>query len=644
MADDRDHRTRRQAWTAFRRLLAREFPDHADGIRIMLELGHAVIRGEIGSEHAKALIGDHVRRLPGVDRVVNRLVVAAPLKPATSWDPLDDPASEPPFLVTDDLRRTPREGTNIIRHPAIEPGGPAVPGLPLTLSMDLRLLADGETDAEPIAISDLGVDWERVEVDVEVHSASLSFVTGSNRGVVVVRRDDASLPFVLHATVHADVAPDLIEVMAIFTHCGRYAGIVRRSIAVRRLAPGTDAASGVRDGSEPRPAGSPSGTIGEGSGRQVYGAPTLGCLALRLEAEVPTLTLKILRSAEGVESRYVWTSTSPVRGGPANRTGYLSLGDDPARFAQRMRAEVAGLRPGQHEDALRGYGQEIWERTPADFQELYWTLRDNAGPDFPIQIVTDEPHIPWELMQPFDDASGRGGDHLFLDHPVARWIGSAEGHLWQDLPSGRIASFAPVYAESAYELPFAEDEAAWLCAELGAVPCTPKRGPFLDLLREGWRHGPVAAVHFAGHGSFDDAGRNGILMTDGWVSATEVGQSRNVLGNQYRSMAILNACDVGASAHSLGTMSGWASALAKRRYGGLVAPLWPVSDPHASDVIRTMTRSLYRDHATLGQAVRIGRLKGCRHSATPFAYVCYGDVMGRVTDGPGMAPAGTGVP
>jgi len=52
--------------------------------------------------------------------------------------------------------------------------------------------------------------------------------------------------------------------------------------------------------------------------------------------------------------------------------------------------------------AMRGFGRELYLRfAPAGFKEAFWKLFDKLGSRFKtIQIFSDNPILPWELMLP----------------------------------------------------------------------------------------------------------------------------------------------------------------------------------------------------------------------------------------------------
>jgi hypothetical protein len=69
-------------------------------------------------------------------------------------------------------------------------------------------------------------------------------------------------------------------------------------------------------------------------------------------------------------------------------------------------------------------------------------LRDRLGQDFPIQFVSDNACVNWELMRP---SRGRRAEPLMIDHPVARWIEGFRPLMTNRIPRGRSVTIAPEY-------------------------------------------------------------------------------------------------------------------------------------------------------------------------------------------------------
>ena len=74
-------------------------------------------------------------------------------------------------------------------------------------------------------------------------------------------------------------------------------------------------------------------------------------------------------------------------------------------------------------DEAKGFGATLYDNYAPDvFKAAFWRLVQLKGDRFhTIQIYSDKPDIPWELMRPMrPDGTGRQ-DFLGLNYSVARW-------------------------------------------------------------------------------------------------------------------------------------------------------------------------------------------------------------------------------
>src|SRR5690606_33368173 len=145
-----------------------------------------------------------------------------------------------------------------------------------------------------------------------------------------------------------------------------------------------------------------------------------------------------------------------------------------------------------------GIGEQIWDVTPSCFREAYKVLRREHGRSFAIQLVSDDPYVPWELMWPSDVEDARP---LAVDHAVARWLLDYATTMPQRLPRGTIVTIAPRY-EQLPSLPGAQEEARLFVEEFGARSLEPATRDALLRLLTTSTEDPVAILHFAGHGTF----------------------------------------------------------------------------------------------------------------------------------------------
>ncbi|MGY4617651.1 hypothetical protein ACVWZ4_002878 [Bradyrhizobium sp. USDA 4472] len=539
-------------------------------------------------------------------RLEDRMIVTAPFRSA---EPLDEAyefghARPKTKLQTETMEAVIAPSpVSVNRFPAIRTDDVPERSKAFTFEVDLSTQRDAGTKGGEVTFADIPADWSSLDVDVEVFSAGLSFGTGEERKQIRIMRSGDSVSAKFEAIVRADVPPETttVEIVAMFSHGGRFSGVARKTLALAAPA-------------KPKPKAPATSEA----------ALQSGAVAIVPGASAPELTIKIL--AVGGEGKYLWSLEAPkVRGvGPASWSGVSDIGGSTADFALTLLKECPRLKPGQHASVLQGIGEGIWGATPKAFRELYLQLRKKLGPGFPIQLVTDEPHVPWEMMHPDRDAGIDDADHLFMAHPISRWFISSEGRMPPAFKPGSIASFVPDYTDGT-GLPAAVDEGSWLVSNLSAVAMEATYGAFTRFWGAGAPSEPVAVLHFAGHGQAEDAANAKLKLLDGWVYSNEV-NSKVKLGERFGTFMVINACEVGASDYRLGLISGWAARLADQGFGGVLAPLWAVQDEHASSVVRDYLRDFVGGYP-IGQAMLKARVAYRDKSSTPYAYVCHGDVM-----------------
>lgn len=538
--------------------------------------------------------------------VENRMIVTAPFRSA---EPLDEAyefghARPKPKLPTETVEAPIAPSPVAVnRFPAIRTDDVPERSKSFGFEVDLSMQRDASTTGDEMTFADIPVDWSSLDVDVEVFSSNLSFGPGEERKQIRIMRAGDSVSAKFEAAVRADVPLEAttIEIVAMFSHGGRFSGVARKTLALAAPAKPEPKAPTTSDA-----------------------APASGAVAIVPGASAPELTVKII--AAGGEGKYLWSLDAPQgRGlGAASWSGVSDIGRSTADFALTLLKECPRLKPGQHASVLQGIGEDIWGATPKAFRDLYLKLRQRIGPGFPIQLVTDEPHVPWEMMHPDSDAGIDDADHLFMVHPISRWFISSEGRMPASFKPGSIASFVPDYTDGS-ALPAAVDEGSWLVSNLSAVAMEATYGAFTRFWGTGAPSEPVAVLHFAGHGQAEDAANAKLKLLDGWVYSSEV-NSKVKLGQRFGTFMVINACEVGASEYRLGLISGWAARLADQGFGGVLAPLWAVQDEHASSVVRDYLRDFVGGRP-LGQAMLKARVGYRDKSSTPYAYICHGDVM-----------------
>lgn len=199
-----------------------------------------------------------------------------------------------------------------------------------------------------------------------------------------------------------------------------------------------------------------------------------------------------------------------------------------------------------------------------------------------IQVISDEPWLPWELIKPYDD-DGELLDHDFLcmQFDLARWCSPAPAPS----PLLRLQSLA-VVAPSDSGLAAAQqerEELRSLAQSSGLTdltPALPTRQAVLEELLEG--NAPVDLWHFACHGDFD--GRRPYdapleLQNREQLTPADLSGPAQTRLKYDRPLVVFNACRVGQSGLALTGMGGWAKVLVQDcGVGAFLAPMWEVTD------------------------------------------------------------------
>ncbi len=523
--------------------------------------------------------------------------------PPTRGAPTQSQARAPNVALPDD-----DEGTTPVRHPSIEPVGPVAPGGRVVLNVDLLRTAAAPTSGGPLELGEQAADWTAIELGVTLVSASIDF-DHHGRGKVTIRRNGATTAAQMEGDVLDDVEPGSeIEVHAQFWHGTRCCGSAVRLLAVGAAANAPVAAPGTAPGS----------------------SPVVGSLRVEPAAEPPDLTIYIALFDPKSPGRLHWRMvTAPFDGLPPQLDGSINLGKNPAAEAAKMFKQFANLERGKHRARIEGFGERLWERAPAEFRAVYWALHDHYQRPLVIQFVSDDPHLPWELMRPYRD--GETHPTLALRHVVGRWIGRWNGYMRNRLAAGRMVTIAPKYASASTRLSLAETTAAGLVATFGAEAIEGTRKGMQGLL-ETPTGKAIALLYFTGHGAFDAdaAAASAIKLQDGNLTVDEVGRREVTLGERDGTLVFFNACEVGATASALGTVGGWADAFLSRRFRAFIAPLWAIDEEDAAQVTKELMTRIATERVPVGTALRDVRAKYGDVSPTFFSYLLFGDATARL--------------
>lgn len=412
----------------------------------------------------------------------------------------------------------------------------------------------------------------------------------------------------------------LCEARANFYLNQRWCGEARRNIDVRRdttVPPLTDI---------PVPTGTPWG------------------LALEPGATPADLIVRIQKGQ--LAGEFYWSCQSPHMDfvPPANGSDRMSLGEDAAEFVKKTFTPYAGLPLDKLKLAnVEGAGEKIYNNTPPHFRDCYWKLWHAASDGKflfdSVQIVTDEPCVPWELMRLADAKRAKNvPPELFaIRHCVGRWLAAESTALRQRISVSKVAVSASSYKDInkvAAKLPWADHELKLMIDHYRAKPVPLVSGDLLKFL-EG---GIAQAVHLACHGkmSIVQPDASVLVMEDTPNDLTPLSIARyevsNGLGNHHP-LVFLNACDVGAMGATLSLVAGFPAAFLYAGAAALISPLWAVNDERAHRIAEEFYRDVFvaSPSKPLGAVLRDLRAKWKQENhLTYLAYVLYGDPMAMV--------------
>ncbi len=295
-----------------------------------------------------------------------------------------------------------------------------------------------------------------------------------------------------------------------------------------------------------------------------------------------------------------------------------------SRFNQVGQGRGVGL-PGQplqqkeHNIALlEGFGRELYRRfAPEHFKRTFWTLMDQTGKEFnSIQVITNDPLIPWELMKPVRDGPIKNKETGFLgiDFRVGRWHinNKALQRPPQHLKFDELAFIAPSYTSS--PLPEIAREASQLSSIAGFKKIEGDYSSVSNFFSLTNRKSGI--VHFAGHGQAKQgpAGLTeySIRLED---SDLDLMTWRGLLHSADRDihpLLFFNTCDLGKAKQVANFVDGWAPAALETGAGGYIGSLWPLADSGAAEFSRIFYQDLFNNLDKSGQASIADSLREAR--------------------------------
>lgn len=247
--------------------------------------------------------------------------------------------------------------------------------------------------------------------------------------------------------------------------------------------------------------------------------------------------------------------------------------DDPQsrkRFAARM---------------VEGFGDDLYRQyVPAAFKQQFWSLQ-RRGKLKSIQITSNSPALPWELVRPIDEDGDETAGFLGISYRLARWA-PRDASAQLDQPIDRVmftgvAAIAPAYAGER-ALPFQKVEVDALSKLKGFRRFDGSYKGFEKMI------GEVSSgfIHFSGHGALNQPNSGApVFAIELLDQSLDPSTWRSLMfgpspkGNPFY---FFNACDSGQSKVMGGFVQGWGPAILSSGAAGFIGGMWPLTDRTAA--------------------------------------------------------------
>lgn len=355
-------------------------------------------------------------------------------------------------------------------------------------------------------------------------------------------------------------------------------------------------------------------------------------------AEPPDLLVRI--SNQPGSNSYHWSCLSPHLEFDQSLNAVITLSGNSQQFVNKLFEPFSTRKLETLQMAtLKGVCEEIYDSTPDLFKHAYWRLADAAKTgqfSFKhIVFITDEAHIPWELMRVTDPTLRSEPEILAIRHPVGRWLAQSSNYLTQQITIKKFVATGSDYSKqlTIKDLPWVNAELQGLSQQYHATTIPLNTDAVMDFLQ----HGEAQAMHFACHGTMSASSplSSELIMEDyprsitpPNISAYEV---QTGLGRQHP-LIFLNACEAGANSTALSLVSGFPAAFLKAGASAVICPLWTISDQEAQIISAAFYQAAFEQPGiTLGEIMQqIHERWESGNQLTYLAYVLYGDPQTRI--------------
>ncbi len=538
------------------------------------------------------------------------------------------------------------------------------------------------------------VDQKPWPIEIVLSAQDFDFLDGQNIRTIQLSpfRDSTRALFRLKSKSGIRL-PEVAEISATIWHTGNYLGQISRNVKIARapqsgqtpsrtssalpesvndVAEQIAAISGaqslpIENPSPELPSGKPSAMNFRNAPPQAEmaamksSAPTASKWSLDLNRKSPDLTVRI-RERVGTRSGYAEIEIhSPHLQTTASRfvlspetthwleSQYVKFAVGKSRDLHNLPEGADNLGKDYKEAELKGFGRDLYLKiAPELFRKAFWILTDRLGNRFrTIQIISDNPTIPWELMCPVNRDQNISRGFLGAEFNIGRWH-LAEGERPLEKPPqimsvDQLLVIAPKYSGNE-KLEYQQKE----LRKLEQIPGYKMiAGNFSDL-KKLLSSSPGGIIHFAGHASVlkDQPGIKdfSLNLEDGPLSI-QAWQGLIPQKLDAHPFFFFNACQIGQTQRVANFVNGWGPTVLESGASGYVGALWPIQDRNAyefsSRFYEVLADEIQYGAVGIADVLRRTRSEFLKKGApTYLAYVFYGDPNLTLIAGPALKKQG----
>jgi len=304
------------------------------------------------------------------------------------------------------------------------------------------------------------------------------------------------------------------------------------------------------------------------------------------------------------------------------RTGPIRFTGNPETKFRAIFQDIEreDLPPDAIEENVKAIGQTLYnELFPDKFKARYWKIRNKIKS---VQLLSDEPWIPWEIVKPWRKVDGKIKEDKFLceGYAFSRWL---EGI---DFKRKKRLRRAKLVVPTDTDLDNALLERDWIHKYAKRINLRVTTDSRFDEVLTSLRKGGFDLLHFSTHGLYDHAYPylSGIALERGIELKPEHISGVATAFGKTNPLVILNACQTGAQGFALTGIGSWATQFLDAGASGFIGTLWSVSDYTAFRFTQHLYQKLF-ERVTLGEAVLQAR-NLIRQTGDPswLAYELYG--------------------